>query len=140
MSDDYLKSGKQGRAEVIHDSFGWTAGHRGSTYSFHRPLQTSNSYPHPSERRTSKLRLLPPGPGQVRLVNTVTPSLRRTLRDRRPQRTDTHCSRVRRRPVIFYASPRLSARPIEGLRSRPPASQGTPSPPPETHRPKMILF
>ena len=31
--------------------------------------QTLHSYPHPLERQTSRLRLLPPGPGQIHLAN-----------------------------------------------------------------------
>ena len=79
--------------------------------------QTLHSYPQPSERRTSKPRLLPPGPSQIHLANTVMASLQRTLRDRQPQRTDTHSGRPRF-PAIFYASPQLSVRREGGLRSR----------------------
>jgi len=70
---------------------GMDGGSRSSTHSFHRTHQPLHSYPHPPERRTSRLRLLPPGPGQVCPANVVTASLRRPLRDRQPQRTDTHC-------------------------------------------------
>jgi len=45
-------------------------GHWGSTPRIRRTPQALHSYPHPLERWTSKLRLLPPGPSQIRLVNT----------------------------------------------------------------------
>jgi len=47
------------------------AGHWGSTPRIRPTSQTLRSYPHPPKRRTSRLRLLPPGPSQVRLANAM---------------------------------------------------------------------
>jgi hypothetical protein len=70
---------------------------------FGKPMPILVSYPHPLERRTPRLRLLPPGPGQIRLANSETASLQRRLRDRQPQGTDIH-RRGKPSPTLFDAS------------------------------------
>ncbi len=70
---------------------------------FGKPMPILVSYPHPLERRTSRLRLLPPGPSQIRLTNSETASLQRRLRDRQPQGTDIH-RKDEPSPTIFDAS------------------------------------
>ncbi len=73
-----------------------------------KPQQAPVSYPHPPERQTSRLRLLPPGPGQVHPTNTETASLQRQLHDRQPQGTDTHCKDKRSPTHLDTSAPAVS--------------------------------
>lgn len=117
-----------GMLEVLRNSL-VAAGTPGGGNPPPRPSTGARSPPLPRERRTSRLPLLPSGPGGVRRAKGVSPALQPDLAHRRPPGTRDHrCTPASgrgfgNRPPGF--GPRIST--VSGYRGR---RTPRPSPPP----------